>query len=134
MGRVRCVVVTPEKAVLDETAELVIVPMFDGEFGVLPGCAPVIGRLGAGELRLKSGVGVEALLRRSGLRPGAIERGHDSDRAGGRSREDNDGDGDSRGCRSGTLPTTNAVERTNKARAREHAAGLKRVAAKNGAA
>jgi len=33
-GRVRCIVVTPEKAVLDEIAELVILPMFDGELGV----------------------------------------------------------------------------------------------------
>ena len=39
-GQVRCIVVTPERAVLDETAEMVIVPMFDGELGVLPGpCA-----------------------------------------------------------------------------------------------
>ena len=32
-----CVVVTPEKAVLDEPADFVAVPMFDGELGVLPG-------------------------------------------------------------------------------------------------
>ena len=54
-GEVRCVVVTPEKAVLDAIAEMVILPMFDGELGVLPGMAPLIGRLGAGELRLKTG-------------------------------------------------------------------------------
>ena len=54
-GRVRCIVVTPERAVLDETAEMVILPMFDGELGVLPGRAPIVGRLGAGELRLKTG-------------------------------------------------------------------------------
>src|SRR5438067_6668717 len=58
-GRVRCVVVTPEKAVLDEVAEMVILPMFDGELGVLPGRAPIIGRLGAGELRLKTGTDVK---------------------------------------------------------------------------
>jgi F-type H+-transporting ATPase subunit epsilon len=49
----KCVVVTPEKAVLDEPAEFVALPMFDGELGVLPGRAPLIGRLGAGELRLQ---------------------------------------------------------------------------------
>ena len=54
-GRVRCVVVTPEKAVLDATAEMVILPMYDGELGVLPGRAPLIGRLGFGELRLREG-------------------------------------------------------------------------------
>ncbi len=53
--QIRCVVVTPEQAVLDELADFVAVPMFDGELGVLPGRAPLIGRLGAGELRIKQG-------------------------------------------------------------------------------
>src|SRR5262245_43666106 len=47
----QCVVVTPEKAVLDATVDFVSLPMFDGELGVLPGRAPLIGRLGPGELR-----------------------------------------------------------------------------------
>jgi F-type H+-transporting ATPase subunit epsilon len=51
-----CVVVTPERAVLDEAADFVAVPMFDGELGVLPGRAPLIGRLGYGELRLRRGM------------------------------------------------------------------------------
>jgi F-type H+-transporting ATPase subunit epsilon len=53
-----CVVVTPEKAVLDEAADFVAMPMFDGELGVLPGRAPLIGRLGCGELRLRRGMEV----------------------------------------------------------------------------
>jgi F-type H+-transporting ATPase subunit epsilon len=48
-----CVVVTPERAVLDEPAEFVALPRYDGELGVLPGRSPLIGRLGAGELRLQ---------------------------------------------------------------------------------
>jgi F-type H+-transporting ATPase subunit epsilon len=51
----QCVVVTPERAVLDETADFVALPMFDGELGVLPGRAPLIGRLGFGELRVRQG-------------------------------------------------------------------------------
>jgi F-type H+-transporting ATPase subunit epsilon len=51
----RCVVVTPEKAVLDQAADFVVVPMYDGELGVLPGRQPLIGRLGYGELRTVSG-------------------------------------------------------------------------------
>jgi F-type H+-transporting ATPase subunit epsilon len=51
----QCVVVTPEKAVIDDKADFVAVPMFDGELGVLPGRAPLIGRLGYGELRLRKG-------------------------------------------------------------------------------
>jgi F-type H+-transporting ATPase subunit epsilon len=50
-----CVVVTPERALIDEQAEFVAVPLYDGELGVLPGRAPLIGRLGYGELRLRRG-------------------------------------------------------------------------------
>ena len=50
----QCVVVTPERAVLDQTADFVALPMYDGELGVLPGRAPLIGRLGYGELRTRT--------------------------------------------------------------------------------
>lgn len=50
-----CAIVTPEKALLDEAADFVAVPMYDGELGVLPGRAPLIGRLGYGELRMRRG-------------------------------------------------------------------------------
>jgi F-type H+-transporting ATPase subunit epsilon len=52
---VKCVVVTPERSLLDETADFVALPMYDGELGVLPGRAPLIGRLGCGELRIRRG-------------------------------------------------------------------------------
>src|SRR5262249_28029580 len=51
-----CVLVTPERAVLDETADFVALPMYDGELGVLPGRAPSIGRLGYGDFRIRPGV------------------------------------------------------------------------------
>src|ERR1700730_17103638 len=51
----QCIVVTPERAVLDETADFASLPMYDGELGVLPGRAPLIGRLGYGELRIRRG-------------------------------------------------------------------------------
>jgi F-type H+-transporting ATPase subunit epsilon len=51
----QCVVVTPERAVLDEAVDFVVVPLYDGELGVLPSRAPLIGRLGYGELRLRQG-------------------------------------------------------------------------------
>jgi F-type H+-transporting ATPase subunit epsilon len=57
---VQCVIVTPERAVLDELVDFVAMTMFDGELGVLPGRAPLIGRLGYGELRARRG----ATLRR----------------------------------------------------------------------
>jgi len=55
MADLQCVVVTPERAVLDEPADFVALPMFDGELGVLQGRAPLIGRLGFGELRVRHG-------------------------------------------------------------------------------
>ncbi len=51
----KCVVVTPEKAVLDEPADFVVVPMVDGELGVAKDRLPMIGRLGFGELRVVKG-------------------------------------------------------------------------------
>jgi F-type H+-transporting ATPase subunit epsilon len=53
--QLQCVVVTPERAVLDDLIDAVVLPMYDGELGVLPGRAPLIGRLGYGELRTTKG-------------------------------------------------------------------------------
>jgi F-type H+-transporting ATPase subunit epsilon len=60
-GPLQCVVVTPERALLDEQADFVAVPLYDGELGVLPGRAPLIGKLGCGELRLRRGDRTEHL-------------------------------------------------------------------------
>ena len=54
-GSLHCVVVTPESTVLDASADFVALPLFDGECGILPGRAPLIGRLGYGELRIRRG-------------------------------------------------------------------------------
>jgi F-type H+-transporting ATPase subunit epsilon len=54
-GNVRCIVVTPEATVVDTPADFVALPLYDGEAGVLPGRAPLIGRLGYGELRVRVG-------------------------------------------------------------------------------
>ena len=52
---IRCVVVTPERTLFDQVVEFVALPLYDGELGVLPGRSPLIGRLGFGELRTKTG-------------------------------------------------------------------------------
>ena len=57
----QCVIVTPEKAILDEKADFIVLPMIDGELGVLPGHTPLVGRIGKGELRLKQGTVVKKL-------------------------------------------------------------------------
>ena len=51
-GGLRVIVVTPEQTVFDAAAPFVALPLYDGELGVAPGHAPMIGRLGYGELRI----------------------------------------------------------------------------------
>ena len=55
MAELTCIVVTPETTALEETADFVALPLDDGEIGIMPGRAPLIGRLGYGELRIKTG-------------------------------------------------------------------------------
>src|SRR5438067_318265 len=50
-----CTVVTPENTVLDIQASFVALPLFDGEIGIAPAHAPMIGRLGYGEMRVEIG-------------------------------------------------------------------------------
>jgi len=51
----RVVVVTPESTVVETSADFVALPLIDGEYGVAPKHSPMIGRLGYGELRIRSG-------------------------------------------------------------------------------
>ena len=53
--RLQCLVVTPERTLFDELVDFVALPLYDGELGVLPVRTPLIGRLGYGELRTKTG-------------------------------------------------------------------------------
>ncbi len=50
-SQMRCQVITPEKTLMDAEVTFVAVPLIDGEMGILPGRAPVVARLGFGELR-----------------------------------------------------------------------------------
>lgn len=53
-GTLTCLVVTPESTALEAQADFVALPLYDGEIGIAPGHSPLIGRLGFGEMRLKS--------------------------------------------------------------------------------
>ncbi len=57
---IKCIVVTPEKVVLEKSANFVSLPLYDGEYGIAFNHTPVIGRLGAGELRIKAGEATES--------------------------------------------------------------------------
>jgi F-type H+-transporting ATPase subunit epsilon len=48
-------IVTAERSVLQETADMVVAPGAEGVLGILPRHAPMIALLKAGELRLKRG-------------------------------------------------------------------------------
>lgn len=50
-----CIVVTPEQTALEQPADFIALPLYDGEIGIAPNRAPLIGRLGSGEVRLKNG-------------------------------------------------------------------------------
>jgi F-type H+-transporting ATPase subunit epsilon len=50
-----CTVVTPEQTALETKADFVALPLFDGEIGIAANHSPLIGRLGPGEMRIKSG-------------------------------------------------------------------------------
>lgn len=52
--KLQCVVVTPEKAVVDQEVDSLVIPLFDGEMGILPRRAPLVSKLGNGSLRLKN--------------------------------------------------------------------------------
>src|ERR671914_1053976 len=54
MAQLNCIVVTPEQTAVEEKAEFVALPLYDGEIGILPGHSPMIGRLGYGEMRIRS--------------------------------------------------------------------------------
>ncbi|WP_425614336.1 ATP synthase F1 subunit epsilon [Anatilimnocola sp. NA78] len=48
------VVVTPEQTALEQEAEFVALPLYDGEIGIGIDHSPLIGRLGFGEMRIKT--------------------------------------------------------------------------------
>jgi F-type H+-transporting ATPase subunit epsilon len=55
MADLICTVVTPEQTALETKADFVALPLFDGEIGIAPSHSPMIGRLGYGEMRIRSG-------------------------------------------------------------------------------
>lgn len=48
----QCVIVTPEQQLLDEQASQVVLPAHDGLIGILTGRAPLLVKLGLGQLRI----------------------------------------------------------------------------------
>jgi len=55
--KLRLVIVTPERTLLDEPVSALRFPLYDGDIGILPGRLPLIGRLGCGELKMTAASG-----------------------------------------------------------------------------
>jgi F-type H+-transporting ATPase subunit epsilon len=66
-GKLHCSVVTPERPIFDVDVDRVIVPIHDGEVGILPGHARFLAKLGIGELRLVTGSRIERLFLEGGF-------------------------------------------------------------------
>ena len=58
MAVLNLVLVTPERTLFDKPVASIRVPLYDGAAGFYPGRAPLVGRLGIGELRLTDSSGV----------------------------------------------------------------------------
>ncbi|MCA9010590.1 MAG: ATP synthase F1 subunit epsilon [Planctomycetaceae bacterium] len=52
MAELSLVLVTPERTLFDKPVASIRVPLYDGSAGFYPGRAPLVGRLGIGELKL----------------------------------------------------------------------------------
>jgi len=127
----RIVVVTPERAELDAAANSVVLPMFDGELGVLPGHSAFVGQLAAGELRITTGTDVKRYYIDGGfvqvaggvvnvLTAKAVEAGKLNPAAAATARTAAD-----------AMPATNTVEREGRNKAIARAQGMAKVAGKN---
>ena len=53
MADMRCVLTSPEELLFEGKVRSVVVPAVDGELGILPRHAPLVGALSFGELRLE---------------------------------------------------------------------------------
>ncbi len=49
---IACRLITPEDKIIDEPISYASIPAWDGLMGVMPGHAPIVARLGLGELRV----------------------------------------------------------------------------------
>jgi F-type H+-transporting ATPase subunit epsilon len=67
MGKVNLEVVTPEKVIVSQEAEIVVAPGVWGEFGVLEGHVPFLSGIVPGELRYTSGGQTQSLVVSTGF-------------------------------------------------------------------
>jgi F-type H+-transporting ATPase subunit epsilon len=66
-GSIRCNVVSPERPLFEGSVDHLVAPGVEGELGVYPRHAPLIGALGPGLVRLHQGAHVERFAIRGGF-------------------------------------------------------------------
>jgi len=71
----RCKVITPESQLLSEPVTSVTLPLWDGLAGVLPNRAPMVAKLGMGELKIDFAPQASTKLAEGGSRSFYIEDG-----------------------------------------------------------
>ena len=54
-AKLKVAIVSPERTLFDGPAEMVVVPAWDGELGILRGHAPMLALIGSGTLRVTAG-------------------------------------------------------------------------------
>jgi F-type H+-transporting ATPase subunit epsilon len=54
-SKLKVAVISPERTVYEGDADMVIVPAWDGEIGILRGHSPLLTLLGSGSLRITNG-------------------------------------------------------------------------------
>ena len=61
-GKIELEIVTPGKLLLSESADMIVVPGGEGDFGVLPGHAPILSTVRAGTIDVYDGDKVSAQI------------------------------------------------------------------------
>ena len=131
-SKIQVIVVTPEKAVLDEHADFVVLPLHDGEIGIQWNHAAFVGQLGPGEFRYTVGGttvryyidGGFAQVRTNTITVLTAKAIKSTDLSPAKAEEAKQA--------AETLPLSNSIERTNREKAISRASAMGRVAAKNG--
>jgi len=70
-------IISPEKPVYSGRASTISAQAWDGEVGILPGHAPMVAKLGIGEVRVTVGEGADKKVHRYAIKQGYLEVSHD---------------------------------------------------------
>ena len=127
---IRVVIVTPERAVLDESADMVILPLFDGEFGVMANHSAFVGQLGPGELRIKHGGETKHLFIDGGFAQVAKNVVNVLTQFARKKEDVTDALIATERTKADALPATNDAEKTTKAKMAARVASMTRLAKK----